>query len=269
VSLLILPVSYYNIFAALYGVMGKFSSFTMVNSSWTRDHIRALWNPNRLELVYPPCDTTGLKALPLEGKSRMSVVSIAQFRPEKNHSLQVSIIDHLLKHRNQQHQFDNVVLYMIGSLRTGNEEDAKLVESLRTLITARGLEKHIVIATGVSNDELKNYFAKCSVGLHTMSHEHFGIGIVELQAAAVVPLTHNSAGPKADIVVEGTGMLASTVEEYTDKLAQLLTMDQKSWTKMAISARENASRFSDEAFVHHIQKCFEQIQPIKKQIGRG
>lgn len=248
--------------------MGRFSSFTMVNSSWTRDHIRALWRPKHLELVYPPCDTTGLKALPVSRKNRLNVVSIAQFRPEKNHLLQISIIDRLLSTKNAEHDFDNVVLYMIGSLRTGNEEDKKLVETLKEKIRSSGLEKHVIIATGVSNDELKEYFARCAVGLHTMSHEHFGIGIVELQAAAVVPLANDSAGPKADIVVEGTGMLASTLEEYTDKLAQLLTITDEKWKFMATKARENAARFSDEAFVQHIQQCYEKIPPIKRQLGK-
>jgi hypothetical protein len=39
-------------------------------------------------LVYPPCNTTALAALPLGGRERL-VVSVAQFRPEKDHALQL------------------------------------------------------------------------------------------------------------------------------------------------------------------------------------
>jgi alpha-1,2-mannosyltransferase len=52
-----------------------------------------------------------------------------------------------------------------------------------------------------------------------MWNEHFGIGIVEFMAAGVIPVAHNSGGPKSDIIIpERTGFLASTAEEYADAL---------------------------------------------------
>lgn len=40
--------------------------------------------------VYPPCDTTSLQTLPLDRKlKQLFLVSVAQFRPEKNHRLQL------------------------------------------------------------------------------------------------------------------------------------------------------------------------------------
>ena len=50
-----LKVTYYKIFAGLYGRAGGwFSSVTMVNSTWTKGHIDSLWNINS-RLVFPPC----------------------------------------------------------------------------------------------------------------------------------------------------------------------------------------------------------------------
>jgi alpha-1,2-mannosyltransferase len=41
-------------------------------------------------LVYPPCDTTDLQSLPLDRRLKhLFLVSVAQFRPEKNHRLQL------------------------------------------------------------------------------------------------------------------------------------------------------------------------------------
>ena len=63
----------------------------MVNSSWTKKHVRQLWwkleDPKR---VFPPCNTAALQAVPLERKlKRLYLVSVAQFRPEKDHNLQL------------------------------------------------------------------------------------------------------------------------------------------------------------------------------------
>ena len=63
----------------------------MVNSSWTAGHIARLWW--RVEppvTVFPPCDTAALAGLPLDRKlKRLYLVSLAQFRPEKDHALQL------------------------------------------------------------------------------------------------------------------------------------------------------------------------------------
>lgn len=107
----------------MYGITGAFSQATMVNSSWTRNHIQHLWwghgmrsrsscssartfssltpsagagaeagagGGGRVALVYPPCDTEDLQKLRLDRKlKQLYLVSVAQFRPEKNHRLQL------------------------------------------------------------------------------------------------------------------------------------------------------------------------------------
>lgn len=42
-------------------------------------------------------------------------------------------------------------------------------------------------------------------GLHTMWNEHFGISVVELMAAGLVVVAHNSGGPKLDIIPDPSG----------------------------------------------------------------
>lgn len=89
---------YYRAFALAYGLAGSFAAVVMVNSSWTQNHIKLIWslfssiNP---KIVYPPCDTVSLRKLPLQPREKL-IVSVAQFRPEKNHILQVSSFAQLL-----------------------------------------------------------------------------------------------------------------------------------------------------------------------------
>lgn len=63
----------------------------MVNSKWTSEHIARLWlRASYPVLVYPPCNVTQLAALPLDRKLKsLYLVSLAQFRPEKNHAKQL------------------------------------------------------------------------------------------------------------------------------------------------------------------------------------
>ena len=82
-------VVYYRIFAVFYAIMGRFVDVCMCNSAWTRGHLRALWGGAReLHVVAPPCNTEALQALPAVERKPW-VLSVGQFRPEKDHRLQL------------------------------------------------------------------------------------------------------------------------------------------------------------------------------------
>lgn len=92
---------YYQIFTRLYSHVGSFASLVMVNSSWTESHISKLWNlsvisstdyhiKSSLYKVFPPCNTSHLDSIPIVETSRRRIIlSIGQFRPEKDHLLQL------------------------------------------------------------------------------------------------------------------------------------------------------------------------------------
>ncbi|GAB5372122.1 hypothetical protein AAMO2058_001638400 [Amorphochlora amoebiformis] len=96
-----LKVLYYRLFAWVYGMAGRYASLVMVNSTWTRNHIVSLWQvPKRTHIVFPPCDTRTLERIPLRGKTRRKsdmIVSIGQFRPEKNHAIQLRALSLLIQ----------------------------------------------------------------------------------------------------------------------------------------------------------------------------
>lgn len=81
-----------------------------------------------------------------------------------------------------------------------------------------------------------------------MWNEHFGIGIVEMMAAGLITIAHNSGGPKSDIVAPGTGFLATTANEYAQYIYEALTMDEESQEELRSRARLQASKFSDQVF---------------------
>ncbi|THD21343.1 GDP-Man:Man(3)GlcNAc(2)-PP-Dol alpha-1 2-mannosyltransferase [Fasciola hepatica] len=201
----------------------------MTNSTWTRNHILSLWNGDP-SIVYPPCPTEDLASGDSDERQPW-IMSVGQFRPEKNHELQIEaflqfLTRNALGTRADGHPYR---LLLIGGCRDAT--DFARVDQLRQLVRTRDLENVVQFHINVSYSHLKRYFHQCMINLHTMVDEHFGIGIVEGMAAGLITIAHNSGGPKSDIIgparascsdqdqnvsIEpvSVGFLARTVEEY-------------------------------------------------------
>lgn len=146
---------YYHLFAHLYGFVGWFTDSIMVNSSWTEEHVNNLWKrPLSTYKVYPPCDTSDLQTLPLERQKNktMKIISLAQFRPEKDHPLQLKAMYHLRQIINE-NLWENIELVFIGSTR--NKEDEMRVVDMKDLCKHLSLENNVRFKVNISYDELK------------------------------------------------------------------------------------------------------------------
>ena len=259
---------YYQLFAQLYRFVGLFADIVLVNSSWTYNHISQLWydnkNHNRISLLYPPCNTTKLESIPLllssKSKRDRLIVSIGQFRPEKDHKLQIEAF-HLLK---ADIKYNDVKLIIVGSTR--NKDDEDIVTNLLSIIKAKGLDEHVEIKVNTSFDEIYDLLSKAAVGLHTMWNEHFGISIVEMMAAGLVVVAHKSGGPLMDIVTTSTdnnsrlGYLAESAEEYADCMREVLDKyNTEDNDNLRVRARQHIKKFSDEEFAKKIITVFKAI----------
>lgn len=244
---------YYHAFAFVYGLAGKCSDVVMVNSTWTYKHIVSIWkNPSKTVIVYPPCDTKSFQEIPIklhQENQQHNIISIAQFRPEKDHPLQIKAFAEFLNRKTKAEQ-NNYKLILIGSCR--DQGDANRVDALRELVNDLGIRKNVKFALNVSFGELKNFIANATVGLHTMWNEHFGIGVVECMAGGCIMLAHDSGGPKMDIVIEWdnkpTGFLASDVKSYADAMETIIQLSPEERSVICHNARHSVSRFSESSF---------------------
>lgn len=142
-----------------------FSNVTMTNSSWTQNHISNLLQLGRRSylssllnfdrrpsspttdssavlddrgafvhdaprIVYPPCDTDEFLRLGNLDARKPVMVSLAQFRPEKDHAKQIEALG-LLFERHPEWRGRGVRLVLMGSCR--NEEDEKRIRGLEDL----------------------------------------------------------------------------------------------------------------------------------------
>ncbi len=181
-----------------YSLVGNFVDVALCNSTWTFNHISSLWRrcPQR-SILYPPCDLNPFLALSRNSSSchEVVVLSLSQFRPEKNHQLQLEIAQIVST------QLPQVKFVFVGGCR--NAVDQERVQQLKDYASELGILHLTHFAVNLPFPALMKQLAEAHVGLHTMFEEHFGIGIVELMGAGLVTIAHNSGGPRADIIRPG------------------------------------------------------------------
>lgn len=260
-------VAYYRLLARAYGWTLRRADVIVVNGTWTQNHINHLTGSKakvspqssartkgarserkRAEIVYPPCDTTQLASFPLTGANRDArlIVSLAQFRPEKEHPTQLRILATLLSRRpdlfsSSAHGQGGVKLLMMGSAR--NSEDETRIKLLRALAVELGVDQHVEFLVNAPFTQIMHHLSRASIGLSTMKDEHFGINVVEFMASGLITLSHKSAGPYMDIAIptpanngtdsgaphhQVTGFHALTVDDFATTLAHILDMNPES-----------------------------------------
>ncbi|KAH9480376.1 GDP-Man:Man(3)GlcNAc(2)-PP-Dol alpha-1,2-mannosyltransferase [Psilocybe cubensis] len=266
---------YYRLFMYYYAHSLRACNFIMVNSSWTKNHVDSILNhsdtlmdalhpllafkslmtknaPEHARIVYPPCDTSEMAQFPLLPRERI-VLSVAQFRPEKDHKEQLNAF-HLLLEKFPEYKGEGgkgVKLVVVGGSR--NEGDANRVAELRKQAQELGIEPYTDFIINASYPIVLDLLSKASIGLSTMVDEHFGINVVEFMAAGVIPIAHASGGPLKDIIVpfngEPTGFHARTTQEFADAMHTVLSLNPEEESGMRWRARAWAvQRFSEEEF---------------------
>ena len=254
---------YWELFARLYSWVGGSVDVVMTNSSWTQKHISSLWAPARyrrgkrheIGVVYPPCAVKELEMkIPVNEESEKhrtrNLLYIAQFRPEKMHTV---IIDAFYAFLKGYQQLANDLqpppkLILVGSVR--DDHDEKRVYKLR--LQAQEIKERVEFVVNAKWPQILDYLRSSSVGVNGMWNEHFGIGVVEYQAAGLISVVNDSGGPKEDIVVDvdgkPTGFHASTPEQFAEGFAKALALSDDDALAMRLRARRSAQRFSEEVF---------------------
>jgi glycosyltransferase involved in cell wall biosynthesis len=197
---------YYHAFALLYRLVGRCCcDVVMANSSWTAGHIRSLWG--QASIVYPPCDVSTFAAFPLDGpndndgrsrgRSRV-VVSVSQYRPEKDQQLQIRALARL--HAAHPAECGDVSLVLIGSCR--HADDHAIADGLEALARELGILHEdgggsgggggtgrrrgtVSVLRNLPYGALQAWLARATAGIHTMcvrTRVHSGVAYECLRA---------------------------------------------------------------------------------------
>ncbi|KAF2736377.1 UDP-Glycosyltransferase/glycogen phosphorylase [Polyplosphaeria fusca] len=277
---------YWRLFAMLYALVGSTIDVVMTNSTWTQSHIKSIWGPYRnrrnkthahdIDVVFPPVAVEELEEeIEVSEKSDKNrgpyLLYIAQFRPEKNHQLVLEAFASFLHSNPKLPSYANEQpkLVLIGSVR--DSDDATRVYNLRLLAHELNIKDQVEFICDAKWAEMLAWMRKASVGVNSMWNEHFGIGVVEYQAAGLISVVNDSGGPKLDIVVEvegkPTGFHASTVEEYAEGFRKALSLSREETLAMRYRARKSAQRFTDRGFSEKWLQNMDQL--VKLQVSRA
>lgn len=246
-----LKLVYYILFAFIYGIVGSLADLVLVNSTWTFNHIHKVWflARNRTHILYPPCDTDALTSLKIKDRER-KILSVGQFRSEKDHYRQIRAFALCLNDDRYKERNTDVKLVLLGSCR--GKSDERLVHDLKELAVRLGISQSVEFVVNQKFSVLKQYLGTSSIGLHTMWNEHFGIGVVEMMAAGLITIAHNSGGPKSDIISDvqsRTGYLACSEEEYSNAMNTILNeLSNDEIEVIRKNAQKSSRRFSDYVF---------------------
>ena len=252
-----LKLIYYKLFAMVYRLTGKCTDVIMTNSTWTHNHVKQIWSTD-VTTVYPPCNTSNLTKLSLANRDRNLIISMAQFRPEKNHKLQIEAFSKLLKLSDALGHKEIPKLIIIGSCR--DDGDYQRVEDLKQMCVQLNIESHVQFKVNMPYSEMEILMGEASIAMHTMINEHFGISVVEFLAAGLLTLSHPSGGPKLDIITENeTGFFASDVEQFAACLCRLVNLSEREAMPIRTKARQSVERFSEQSFEESFWK---QVKPI-------
>ena len=256
----IIKIQYYRILLKFYSLSGNCCDLALTNSSWTYGHVLKLWTGcHAIKILFPPCDLSPFKAIKRDFNNKdhgQVVMSLSQFRPEKNHKLQLEIAAETVK------RLSNVKFIFIGGCR--GIEDEERVKGLKKYAESLGILKSVDFRLNLSFDELLENIKMATIGLHTMHEEHFGIGIVELMAGGLITIANNSGGPRADIIkphhAENTGFLCNSTLEYSQTILKIFSMTENERIKIVSRARKDVlDRFSGDIFCKSFAKFVNEI----------
>lgn len=277
---------YWLAFARLYGWVGSHVDVVMCNSSWTSAHVRSIWGPSRHNplnssqtikykdpvVVFPPTAVSDIQStipvtLETERSRTPTLLYIAQFRPEKNHPHVLRSFARFLERYNSTQSdtsstTEEPQLILIGNVRPSSPDETHIY-NLRLLAHELRIRNNTTFLCDASWPTILSHLASSSIGVNAMWNEHFGICVVEYQAAGLIAVVHDSGGPREDIVVDlpeadtapvtaiggrATGFRATTEEEFADAFEKALSLSSEEKVAMRLRAQRSALRFTEEEF---------------------
>ena len=133
------------------------------------------------------------------------------------------------------------------------------MENLKALTEKLNIQNNVEFKPNLPFPELQEYQKTAKIGMHAMINEHFGIVVVEFQANGVIPVAHNSAGPKEDIIAGTYGYLADDKNSFTESLLNISKLTNDELIEMRKKNFKHSQTFSHGSFIDKFGKSMQKV----------
>ncbi|UJR10410.1 hypothetical protein I4U23_014614 [Adineta vaga] len=266
---------YYQLFTYINGWCGRCSKMVYCNSLWIKEQLKASQKSTSLQLLYPPCDIEQFLDIPLINKEQR-IISIGQFQSETKHEFQIRAFYELLQKYvpfriilhtylnlfRKSKMYSNFKLILMGHVR--HKEEQKCLEKLQILVEDLNIKDKVEFKININRIQFKSELTQAMIGLHTKPNQSFDIYLIEMMAAGVMIIGHESGGVQMDIIDDGqTGFLASEIESYVTKMQRIIEMSVDERCDIQKRARDSIDRFNRLNFERLFTELFDKIFDMK------
>lgn len=218
-------------------------NFTLVNSDWTGEKVKACHVEIKTQTLYPPV-INDFPKIPWHIREN-GFICIGRISREKEILKIIDIIKRVRSLTGKGH------LHIIGTC-----DDPVYYNSILKIV--RKNSEWVFLEENLSREALTQLVAKHQFGIHGMVEEHFGISIAEMVMAGCLVFVPNGGGQK-EIIGELPELLYETPEDAVDKIGRVI-QDRSLLEKMRLKLEERRCLFSKENFIRKIRKIVDNFR---------
>ena len=211
------------------------NNLTLTNSLWTKRQIKRIYNLES-KVIYPSL----VDKFPFINRKEKQegFVCIGRITPAKELEKVIEILSEVKK------IFPSIRLDIIGHI-----EDKRYFKKIENIMNDK--PDWIKIRTNLSRKEIKESMMKFKYGIHGMKNEHFGIVILEMIKAGIIPFVANDGGQVE--IVDDENLIYRDKEDAVKKIEKVLENNllQK---EILIKLQEQDKKFSKEIFIKQIKE---------------
>jgi glycosyltransferase involved in cell wall biosynthesis len=212
------------------------------NSKFTQEITKIIWRnevpSNKFHIIYPPVDVE--KYLRSDIPKRRKLCYVGRLDPNKGIDM---VIDAYQKIKQD---VPSLELEIAGALNIGDVYTTayypKLMKRLEDL-----RDEKIKLKVNLKDEEIVEVYKSSMCFANFNPGEHFGICVIEAQAAGTVPVVARGGGQVETVKNGRTGFLVDDIDSMVKRLRQLFT-DNNLYNRMSKNARKWSQNFSKNVF---------------------
>lgn len=212
------------------------------NSKYTQEITRIVWRnevpAQKFHYIYPSVDVEKFSRIKIKRKKKLCYVG----RLDPNKGIDM-VID---AYRRLKQSIPDLELEITGALNLGDIYTSTYYPKLKKRLSELRDEK-IKLSVNLSDKEIVETYKSSMCFANFNPGEHFGICVIEAQAAGAVPVVARGGGQVETVVDGKTGFLVEDLETMVKKL-NLLFKKRAIHTKMSREAIKWSHNFSKKNF---------------------